>query len=64
MSFLQLSHKTASLIIVGGILLGYALMLCSGRPVTQDYIIQGQDLDTVQAAVEAVGAGITHELGI
>ncbi len=53
MSFLQLSHKTTSIIIAGGILLGYALMLSSGRPMTQAYIIQGQDLSSVQTAVAA-----------
>ncbi len=47
-----------------GLLGGAALLLNSGSPITETYIIQGQDLTSVQAAVQAAGGEITHELGI
>ena len=59
-------HKLAGLTtgMVFGILACAALVINHDRPITQSYIVQGQDLSTIKAAVEAVGGEITHELGI
>ena len=60
------NHKQWGLTIamVFGILACAVLVMNPDRSTSQTYIVQGQDLNTIKVAVQAVGGEITHELSI
>lgn len=64
---LMLRKRTYTRLTLGmavGILVCAALVIYQDRFTTQTYIVQGHDLTTLQAALDAVGGEVTHKLGI
>ena len=64
MTYLQRIGITAASGAVLGTLVMVMLLVPSEREEVGSFIVQGQDLAGVRAAVEAVGGAVTHELGI
>ena len=61
---LRTSKKTLATGLVLAVLVGTLLVLNPDRSAMHAVIVQGQDLNTIKAAVQAVGGEVTHELGI